>query len=334
MAETTPTQRPLIKRLMISIARWFDSTAGVNPAEKLAPRFELVRSIPFIGLHLMCLGVLWVGVSPVAVGVAAFMYFIRMFAITGFYHRYFSHKTFKTNRFWQFVFAVWGNTATQRGPLWWAAHHRHHHKFSDTEPDHHSPIIHTLYWSHMGWVSSASTYATDEQYVKDWLKFPELRLLNRFETVVPFLTGAAMFVLGWVLNTLWPHLGTSAMQMLIWGYFISTVVLFHGTCTINSLNHLMGRRRYETGDNSRNSLLLAFVTLGEGWHNNHHYYPNTARQGFYWWEIDITYYGLKLLSWLGIIHDLKPVAREVRERNHIDKRAPAGLAPTAVGDQA
>jgi stearoyl-CoA desaturase (delta-9 desaturase) len=101
-------------------------------------------------------------------------------------------------------------------------------------------------------------------------------------------------------------------QWLIWGFFISTVVLFHSTCFINSLAHLWGKRRYQTGDESRNNWLLALITFGEGWHNNHHRYPGSARQGFYWWELDITYYGLKVLQWLGVIRDLRPVPARVR----------------------
>ncbi len=299
---------------LTSIARWFDSSI---PAETRgipghAKRVDWFRSLPFFAMHVVCLGVIWVGWSWVAVAVAAGLYFIRMFAITGFYHRYFSHRTFKTNRFWQFVFAALGSSAVQRGPLWWAAHHRHHHRHSDKEDDAHSPHTHGLLWSHMLWFTSAENHGTKLKEVRDLAKYPELRFLNRFDVAMPVALAVAVFSLGVGLNALWPQLGTSGMQMLVWGFFISTVVLFHGTCTINSLSHMMGRARYKTGDHSRNSLILSLVTLGEGWHNNHHHYPATVRQGFFWWEIDITYYMLRVMSWTGIVWDLKELPEHVR----------------------
>jgi stearoyl-CoA desaturase (delta-9 desaturase) len=256
--------------------------------------------------------VIWVGFSWTALGVAAAFYFLRMFAITGFYHRYFSHRTFKTSRAGQFLFAVWGSSAIQKGPLWWAAHHRHHHRYSDKPNDLHSPSQHGFIWSHVGWITSKANFPTRLENVKDLVRYPELRFLDRFDVVVTAGVAAFMFGLGALLARVAPELGTSGPQMLVWGFFISTVFLFHGTCTINSLSHTFGRRRYETTDTSRNSFLLSLVTLGEGWHNNHHHFPASTRQGFYWWEIDITYYGLKVLSWLGLIWDLRPVPEHVR----------------------
>jgi stearoyl-CoA desaturase (delta-9 desaturase) len=299
--------------LLVSIVRWVDSEAGVGeqPAGA-ANRVQWMRIVPFIFLHLMCLGVFWVGWSWVAVATAAALYLVRMFAITGFYHRYFSHKSYQTNRFWQFVFAVLGNAAVQRGPLWWASHHRHHHRFADTDEDPHSPTRHGFWWSHVGWLVSARHFPTRAPYVKDWRRFPELVWLNRFDTVVPFLLALKLYLLGWLLERYAPGLGTSGGQMLIWGFFISTTVLFHATVTINSLDHMVGSRRYATPDTSRNNALLALITLGEGWHNNHHHYAISARQGFFWWEIDPTYYVLRLLAALGIVWGLRPVPEQVR----------------------
>ncbi len=274
--------------------------------------FSWFRLWPFVLIHGMCLGVIWVGWSWPAVIVCVLMYVLRMFAITGFYHRYFSHRTFKTSRFFQFVFAVWGTTAAQRGPLWWAAHHRHHHRHSDKPEDVHSPHSHSLLWSHMLWITAPSNSPTEMKAVRDLAKYPELRLLNKYDVWVPVAMSFAMFYLGMAISYYFPQSGTSAMQMLIWGFFVSTVLLFHGTSLVNSMAHLVGRRRYETGDHSRNSLLLALLTLGEGWHNNHHFYPASTRQGFFWYEIDITYYVLKMMSFLGIIWDLKPVPAHVR----------------------
>lgn len=295
-----------------TIKLWFDSEHG---SERVGNGRELnwVRCMPFILVHLACISVIWVGWSPLAVAVCAALYFIRMFAITAFYHRYFSHKSFKTNRFWQFVFAVLGNSATQRGPLWWAAHHRKHHKHSDEEHDLHSPIKHGFWWSHMGWFTCDAAFKTDYSMVKEWAKFPELKFLNRYDILVPIILGVSLFATGELLAAFAPSLETSGLQLFIWGYCISTVLLAHGTFTINSLCHTWGKRRFNTTDDSRNNIWLALITLGEGWHNNHHRFPVSARQGFYWWELDISYYLLKLMSKLGIIWDLNPVPARILE---------------------
>ena len=311
-----------LKAFFTALVRWFDTHAQAEHLEgEVDQTVDWLRCVPFVLLHLSAVAVIWVGWSPVALAVCLGMYVLRMFAITGFYHRYFSHKSFKTSRAGQFVFAVLGASATQRGPLWWASHHRMHHKNSDKPEDVHSPKQHGFWWSHMGWITSRSNFPTEFDAVRDLVRFPELRFLDRFDTLVPILAGTAMFALGWGLDVMWPGLGTSASQMLVWGFFISTIVLLHGTFTINSLSHVFGWRRYETTDTSRNNPLLALITLGEGWHNNHHYYQSSARQGFYWWEFDITYYGLKVLSWFGIVWDLRPVPENVRAAR------PAAKAP-------
>lgn len=302
-------------RPVLAFVRWFDAWAGQDHLDnRAANRVDWARVIPFVVLHVMCLGVIYVGWSWAAVTVAAILYAVRMFAITGFYHRYFSHRAFKTSRACQFVFAVLGASAVQRGPLWWAAHHRNHHRYSDRPEDVHSPQQHGLVWSHMGWFTTPSNFATRLNLVRDLRRYPELRFLDRFDALVPVLLGLGLYGLGATLAVAAPAWGTDGPQMLIWGFFISTVVLFHGTNTINSLAHRVGTRRYDTHDKSRNNLLLALITMGEGWHNNHHHYPASARQGFYWWEIDVTYYGLLLLSWLGLVWNLKPVPAHVRDR--------------------
>ena len=285
-------------------------TAVSNQAER---QVAWARMIPFLLMHMACVAVFWVGFSWVALAVAIALYLVRMFAITGFYHRYFSHRSFKTSRAAQFIFGFLGASAVQRGPIWWAAHHRHHHIHSDAPDDVHSPVQHGFFWSHMGWFMSRRHFAADWSRVKDLSKYPELRLLDRFDVVVPSLLGTAVFSLGMVLKHRAPWLGTGGWQMLVWGFFISTVALYHGTYTINSLSHVFGRQRYDTGDASRNNPWLAIITLGEGWHNNHHHYPASVRQGFYWWAIDITFYALKLLSLAGVIWNLKPVPHAVRE---------------------
>jgi stearoyl-CoA desaturase (Delta-9 desaturase) len=301
-------------QMLRAVARWLDSEAGSTPTEQaLEKEVDWLRILPFVILHVACLGIIWVGWSWAALAVAAGLYLVRMFAITAFYHRYFSHRAYKAGRFWQFLFALLGNASAQRGPLWWAAHHRHHHRYADQEEDVHSPVRDGFWWSHMIWLTTQANFPTRKKYVQDWAKFPELAWINRFDTVVPLLLALSLYTAGEWLAFQAPHLGTNGPQMLIWGFFVSTVVLFHGTCTINSLDHMMGTRRYETTDTSRNNPVLALITLGEGWHNNHHYYAVSARQGFFWWQIDITYYVLVLLSWLGIVRDLRPVPEHVRD---------------------
>jgi len=271
------------------------------------PQTEIDRWIPFVFLHAGCLIVAYSGCSWTAIGVCLFLYCLRMFAITAFYHRYFSHRTFKTSRLAQFIFALIGATAVQRGPLWWAAHHRHHHSQSDRDDDVHSPVTRSFIWSHIGWITSSKNMVTHYDRVRDFESFPELRFVNRFDWLMPALLFVALFLSGEYLRYFHPSLHTSGVQLVVWGFFISTVILFHATACINSLAHCLGYRRYNTGDHSRNNPLLAIVTFGEGWHNNHHQYSHCARQGFAWWEVDITYLGLLFLSALGIVSDLKPV---------------------------
>ena len=303
-----------IQDLWFAVLRWFDSWAGLeNMKVQGPPKVDWLRSVPFIAVHAMCLGIIWVGWSWTAVTVATVFYFVRMFAITGWYHRYFSHRTFKTSRAVQFAFAVLGSSCAQRGPLWWAGHHRHHHITSDTPDDVHSPRQKGFLWSHLGWYMSQTYYAPRLKAIADFAKYPELRFLDRFDSLVPTIAGFGMFGLGWLLEAYAPALGTNGLQMLIWGFFVSTVTLHHATQTINSLSHVYGSQRYGTGDDSRNNFILALITMGEGWHNNHHYYPASTRQGFYWWEIDMTYYGLKLMEQLGLVWDIREVPEYVRD---------------------
>jgi stearoyl-CoA desaturase (delta-9 desaturase) len=302
------------RRFLGPIRQIFDSDyfpEGAEAVRQKPERFEIARSIPFLLLHLGCAGVIWVGWSPVAVLAALVLYLGRMFAITAFYHRYFSHRTFRTSRFGQFLFAALGNSAVQRGALWWAAVHRHHHKYADEEPDIHSPGLKGFLWAHIGWMTSSRNFPTDYSLVRDLARYPELVFLNRFDLIVPVFYGLGTYGFGAWIGAQFPSLGTNGWQMLVWGFFISTVFLLHGTLFINSLAHSFGSRRFETTDDSRNSLLLALITLGEGWHNNHHRYKGSARQGFYWWEVDITYYLLKGFSALGLVWDVRGVPKVI-----------------------
>jgi stearoyl-CoA desaturase (delta-9 desaturase) len=290
-----------------SVRRWIDTAASDELDEATADRIDWLRTAPFIAMHLACLCVFWVDVSPIALIVAAALYVVRMFALTGFYHRYFSHRTFQTSRTVQFVFALIGASCVQRGPLWWAAHHRNHHRHADTTRDPHSPGVYGFIWSHVGWFLTPRNFRTDLSRVPDLAKFPELRVLDRYDTLVPVVLAVCLYLLGVLLKHIAPQLGTSGGQMLVWGFFVSTIVLFHATVTINSLAHRFGNRRFDTQDDSRNNVWLALITFGEGWHNNHHFFPGSSRQGFRWWEIDLTWYGLKLMSAMGLVRGLKPV---------------------------
>ncbi len=274
-------------------------------------KVDWIGSIPYIVIHAGCLAVFLpqVGISWIAVGCALLLYFARMFFITGFYHRYFSHRSFRTSRAFQFVGALGGCAALQRGPIWWAAHHRHHHCTSDTELDRHSPREKGFLYSHMGWFMTREHNPTDERYVGDWMKVPELKFINDYYWLAGVLLAGCLLGAGALLESL--GFATSAGQIFVWGFCISTVAVYHGTYTINSLSHQFGKRRFKTSDDSRNNVLLALITLGEGWHNNHHHHSSSARQGFRWWEIDVTYYILKSLSWVGIVWNLRPVPEHV-----------------------
>ncbi|MCR6663199.1 MAG: acyl-CoA desaturase [Luteimonas sp.] len=298
--------------------RWFDTSATTSSGnEHDGERIDWLRALPFAGMHAACLLVLWVGVSWFAVTACIALYAIRMFAITAFYHRYFSHRTFHASRPIQFVFALIGAASVQRGPLWWAAHHRRHHRHADTPDDPHSPR--QGFWrSHAGWFLTRDGFRTDWSRIPDLAKYPELRWLDRFDTLVPLLLAAALYALGEALAAWAPMFGTNGPQLLVWGFFVSTVVLFHATVTINSLAHRFGRRRFATRDDSRNNAWLAVITFGEGWHNNHHFFPGSARQGFYWWEVDLTWYGLRLMAALGLVSGLKPVPAWVFEHARTD----------------
>lgn len=290
-----------------SLSTNVDSTNTVKDSN-----IQWFRILPFILLHVACLAVFWVGVSWFAVVFMLFFYLIRMFAITAFFHRYLSHKTFQTSRIVQFIFILIGTMSAQRGPLWWAAHHRYHHRYTDTAQDPHSST-HGFWYSHIGWFLNDQNFAIRKEVVRDWLKYPELVWLDRFSLPVVLLTAASIYGLGEWLAAAYPHLATSGLQLLVWGFVISTVLLIHATLCINSMAHLYGRRDFETSDNSRNNFILSIITLGEGWHNNHHFYAGSVRQGFYWWQIDITCYLLKMMSYLGLVWGMKPVPQRVYE---------------------
>ncbi|MCA8957912.1 MAG: acyl-CoA desaturase [Planctomycetes bacterium] len=305
---------PPLPRWLTSLLAPFDSERRSRqpfPAER-EDRIEWGRLLPFFAMHAGCLAVLWVGVSPIAVAVAAALYLARMFAITAFLHRCFAHRSFATHRVMRFLGALVATSSAQRGPLWWVAHHRRHHLESDRDGDAHSPLRRGFWWSHLFWFMTRRNYRTDHARVPELTLVPELRLLDRFDLLVPLGLAALLFGAGEVLAVSAPSLGTDGMQMLVWGFCVSTTALFHATSAVNSLGHTLGSRPFPTRDGSRNSFWLALLTLGEGWHNNHHWHPASARQGFHWWQVDLTYYLLQMLAACGVVWDLRPVPARAR----------------------
>ncbi len=308
--ENLPGKRA--SKMISGLIRWLfnDATLYADLDKAASQRLDPIRLTLFIALHLACLLALFTGISGTAIVLMLALYFIRMFFITAFYHRYFSHKTYHAGRLMQFIMAVLGCTAGQRGPLWWASHHRTHHLRSDSASDPHSPR-HGFLNSHVLWFLRCVNFPIVAKRVGDWQRYSELRLLERLAWLPFLLLAIACYSLGAYLQAHHPALETSGLQLLVWGFFISTVLLYHATYTINSLAHRFGSRRFNTRDDSRNNLLLALLTLGEGWHNNHHRYPASVQQGFYRGEIDISYWGIRLMAGLGLISDLRPVPEPV-----------------------
>jgi stearoyl-CoA desaturase (delta-9 desaturase) len=265
-------------------------------------------AVPFVLVHLACLGAIWSGVTWTAIIMAVVLYWGRIFAIGAGYHRYFSHRAYATGRVFQFILAFVCQSTLQKSILWWAAKHRHHHLHSDTELDVHSPRHTGFLYSHMGWIFARRHDSFDMVKVADLARYPELMWLHRHERVPAYVLAVLCFLIGG-----WPGLFV--------GFFCSTVLVFHGTFCINSLAHVRGAKRYVTGDDSRNNWLLAIFTMGEGWHNNHHACQSSVRQGFFWWEYDPTYYLLKALSWTGLVRDLKtPPAALLRNEQRLGSR--------------
>lgn len=274
-----------------------------NYAVAADEKINWLKSMPFIILHLSPFALFFVDVTWRDVLLCVAAYYIRMFFITAGYHRYFSHRSYKMGRVAQFFMALGGTLALQKGPLWWASHHRLHHKYSDTDLDVHSPKK-GFFWSHVGWILCSKYEEARYDKIGDFAKYPELRLLDRFYVVPPVIAGALV----------WYAWGPGA---LVVGGLISTLFVYHGTFVINSLAHVFGTRRFATTDTSRNSLILALLTCGEGWHNNHHHFQSSARQGFRWWEVDFSFYVLKLLSWVRIVKDLKSPSKKALSRGLI-----------------
>ena len=276
-------------------------------------KVEWFRCLPYIIIHLLALVAFFYPVTTWCLVIALISYSVRMFSITAFYHRYFSHRSFKTSRLVQFIGAFVACSSGQRGPLWWAAHHRRHHRHSDTEEDVHSPHSKSFIWSHTLWFMTEYSVPTFLKEVRDLVKFKELVFLNRYDWIPLVLLGTVCYFAP-EIPYFFELTGLSNMQCLMWGFFVPTILLYHATFAVNSINHLFGSRKFDTKDESRNNWFIALIAFGEGWHNNHHFYPASARQGFFKGEFDITYYGLKFLSFFGLVHNLRPVPAWVKSK--------------------
>jgi stearoyl-CoA desaturase (delta-9 desaturase) len=258
-------------------------------------------------MHAAGLFALWTGISPVALGVAGFLFVARAFGLTAGYHRYFAHRAYRTSRGFQLAIAWLGASAAQMGPLWWAGHHRLHHRHSDRPGDPHSPLVDGGWWAHVGWLLCRRHARTPPDEMRDLAGYPELRWLDRWHAAAPLSLALVCWALGALLAARAPALGTSGAQLLVVGFVWSTLALYHVTYAVNSLAHRWGRQRYDAGDASCNNGWLALATLGDGWHNNHHRFPRAARHGFFWWELDPTWLALRALAALGLVWDLVPV---------------------------
>jgi stearoyl-CoA desaturase (Delta-9 desaturase) len=265
-----------------------------------------------LAFHIGCLGVFFTGVSTATLMVAGVLYVARGLGITAGFHRLLAHRSYQASRPLQFLLALLGSLAIQGGPLWWVAHHRSHHGHTDQPDDVHSPVTRGFWQSHLGWMMSQAAFQEKGANSRDLHRYPEIKWLQRFYLPLIIGQGVGLYLLGAALNAWFPQSGTSGAQMLVWGLFVSTVLTWHITFAVNSVCHTWGRRPHETGDASTNNLLIGVLAYGEGWHNNHHMYPFSARHGLKWWQVDVTWWFLKALEKLGLVSGLKLPKTPVR----------------------
>ncbi len=299
--------------------------AAVNTVEAPLPparrvQWMLIRSIRW-GIHAAALiGIFTAGFSAPAGIALVFCVLQGMLSVTLCYHRYFAHRSFNTSRWFQFILAFWGATSLQRGPIWWAAVHRHHHRHSDTDQDWHSPR-HGFWHAHNGWLESPRILDVSYEKVKDLSCYPELRLLDTFYHVPAIVMIVALAATGAYLDSFRPELGTNAWQMVVWGFFVRTVIVWQLTFATNSVLHKWGNKRFDNGDDSRNNYIMGVINLGDGFHNNHHRWSTSARHGFYWWEFDVTYYLIKLMEAVRLVRDVKTPPTRIFEQGRVSGKA-------------
>jgi stearoyl-CoA desaturase (delta-9 desaturase) len=254
-------------------------------------------------------------------GLWAASHFLRAIGLTLSFHRYFAHRAFQMNRGARFVWAFIGTAAMQKGPLWWAGHHVNHHKYADRDGDPHSPAISGVYYAHIGWFLNDARHDRIEAsnpVIRDFGKLPEIAWLDRYYAVPPLALAAAMYWIG-------------GLQWLVWGFCVPTMTLAHATFAINTVNHMFGSRRFETLDDSRNNVLTAVFAAGEGWHNNHHRYQRAARNGFYWWEFDPTWYAIRAMAAIGLAWDVRPVPVRIYAEARASSRSRASSRYAMIG---
>ncbi len=275
----------------------------------------------FWGVQASSLLVVTVPLSWSLVGVWAVSHFLRAIGLTLSFHRYFAHRAFELSRGARFFWAFVGTAAMQKGPIWWAGHHLSHHKYADRDGDPHSPAVSGFYYAHVGWfLNDARNDALPEAnpVVRDFGSVPEIAWLETYYVVPPLMLAAGLYAVG-------------GWAWTIWGFGVATTTLAHATFAINTVNHLWGSRRFDTPDDSRNNAITAFFAAGEGWHNNHHRYQRAARNGFYWWEFDPTWYVVKVMSWLGLAWNLQPVPARIYEEARQRVNAVAASLPGSGG---
>jgi stearoyl-CoA desaturase (Delta-9 desaturase) len=254
------------------------------------------------------------------IAIWAASHFIRAIGLTLAFHRYFAHRAFKMNRVARFAWAFIGTAAMQKGPLWWAGHHVNHHRFADRDGDPHSPMVSGVYYAHIGWFlndAKNDRLEPTNPVIRDFRKAPEIVWLDKYFFVPPLLLAIVLYAIG-------------DIPLLVWGFCLPTTTLAHATFAINTVNHMFGSRRFETVDESRNNPITAVFAVGEGWHNNHHRYQRAARNGFYWWEFDPTWYVIRAMAALGLVWDVQPVPKRIYDEARVVKAKRAAVRVPSI----
>jgi sn-1 stearoyl-lipid 9-desaturase len=212
--------------------------------------------------------------------------------ITLCWHRMLSHRSFKSPKWLEYLLAFCGTLSMQGGVIWWVGMHRHHHLHSDKDVDHHDSNK-GFWWSHMQWMLHEVPVKQEvPKFTKDIADDPVYQFMDKYFLPIQIAFAGLLFLWGG-----WPY--------VFWGIFVRMVFVYHCTWFVNSATHKFGYRTYNTSDNSTNCWWVAITTYGEGWHNNHHAHQYSARHGLQWWEVDITWMTIKLLSFLGLARDIK-----------------------------
>jgi stearoyl-CoA desaturase (Delta-9 desaturase) len=290
--------------------------------EKVQRRYGLaVTILPFTGFVLAAFSLWFLPLGSIEIGLLAGMYILTLLGINIGFHRYFAHNAFKTNSTMRIVFAVLGSMAAQGHIIHWVSNHRRHHQYSDRPGDPHSPHcheqqrlggLHGLWYAQVSWMYKGQF--PNILYAKDLLRDPMITRINKLYLVWVCLGLAIPAGLGGLLS----GSAIGAFQGFLWGGLVRIFLVHHATGTINSICHAFGDRPFQTDEHSKNNIWLAIPTLGESWHNNHHAFPNSARSGLQWWQLDLGYGVIRLLEWLGLVWDVKtPTASAVAAKQSV-----------------